>query len=64
MRFTKLITLISYIGVSGRRLEERLMNHAGREKNLHVLKHSSNNGNKEVTIDDVTIMSKTIIKLL
>ena len=46
---------VSYIGESGRRLEERLMDHAGRDKNWHVLKHSLD---KEVTMDNVTIMSK------
>ena len=50
---------VSYIGESGRRLKERVMDHAGRDKNLHVLKHSLVlKGHKEISLDNVTIISK------
>ena len=53
---------VSYRGESGRRLEERLMDHPGRDKNSHVLKHSLDKGHKEVTMDNVTIISKNYYK--
>ena len=49
---------VSYIGESGRRLEERIMDHAGRDKYSHVLKHSLVKGHKEISLDNVTIISK------
>ena len=49
---------VSYIGESGRRLGERIIDHAGRDKNSHVIKHSLDKGHKEISIDNVTIISK------
>ena len=46
----------SYIGEAGRRLEERVEDHGGRDKHSHVLKHSINRGHQKVTINNFTII--------
>ena len=41
-----------------RRLEERIVDHAGRDENSHVVKHTLEKGHKEISMDNVTIISK------
>jgi len=46
-----------YIGESGRRIEERVFDHAGRDRNSHVYKHSLATGHNEISMDNVTIIN-------
>ena len=48
-----------YIGESGRRIEERVLDHAGRDRNSHVYKHSLTNGHTGISIDNVEIISSS-----
>ena len=49
---------VCYIGESGRRLYERLKEHAGRDKNSHVLQHSIETGHARVDINNIEILNK------
>ena len=39
-------------------MEERIIDHAGRDKNSHVIKYTLDKGHKEILMDNVTIISK------
>ena len=52
-----------YIGESGRRLNERLIEHAGRDKNSHVLLHSQETGHTRVDINNIEILNKNFATL-
>ena len=45
-----------YVGETGRRLQVRANEHAGKDRNSHVYKHSLMNRHTTVTIDDFTIL--------
>ena len=47
-----------YIGETGRRLQERLKDHCGRDKNSHVFRHSFDNKHGEITMENVKIINK------
>ena len=47
-----------YIGECGRRIHERFKDHAGKDKNSHVFKHTLNSGHSEITMNDVKIINK------
>lgn len=57
---------VNYIRGSGRKLDERLMDHGvpRRNKNSHVLKQSVEKGHKRIPVDDMTIISKKTIKIV
>lgn len=59
MKLTALIVTSVNIGESGRRLGERILDHAGRDKNLHVLEHSLKNGHKEISMENITLLIKS-----
>ena len=46
----------TYIGEAGRRLQERVDDHGGRDKNSHVLKHSLERGHNTVKIENFSIL--------
>ena len=46
----------SYIGETGRRVQERLKDHAGRDKNSHILKDWTQ---RDKTIDDLKIVNNS-----
>ena len=52
-----------YIGESGRRLNEQLIEHAGRDKNSHVLLHSQETGHTRVDINNIEILNKNFATL-
>ena len=47
-----------YVGETGRRLQERVKEHAGGDKNSHVFKHSNEKQHQLVTINDFTILGQ------
>ena len=47
-----------FIGESGRRLNERLIEHAGQDKNSHVLLHSQKTGHTRIDINNIKILNK------
>ena len=47
----------TYIGETGRRLDERLKDHAGRDSKSHLIKHSVESGHPAVGISDCEILS-------
>ena len=47
-----------YIGESGRRIEERALDHAGQDRNSHVYKHSLATGHNGITIENIKIINK------
>ena len=51
-----------YIGETGRRLKERINDHAGRDSKSHVLKHSLQCNHPSVNIDDFEIISSNYRK--
>ena len=48
----------TYIGETARRLDESRKDHAGRDKNSHVSKHSIETGHSTITIDNFTILGR------
>ena len=46
----------NYIGKKGRRLSERAIDHSGRDKNFHVLKHCIEKENKLPSLEDFMIL--------
>lgn len=46
----------TYIGETNRRIQERILDHNGRDKNSHVYKHSNNVNHKHVWLDDFEIL--------
>jgi len=50
----------TYIGKTARRLDERINEHGKRDKKSHVLKHSETGNHREVTLDNVKILAKSI----
>ena len=46
------------IGEIGRRLEERTVEHAGRDNNSHVVKHTQQHYHGEITLDNVKILNR------
>ena len=46
----------SYVGEAVRRLQERVDDHGGRDKNSHVLKHSNTRGHAKVKMKDFTLL--------
>ena len=48
----------TYIGETARRLEERVLDHNKRDKNSHVLKHSRERNHRDITINDIKVLSK------
>ena len=48
------------IGESGRRIEERVFDHAGRDRNSHVHKHSLAIGHNEISMNNVIIMNSNL----
>ena len=49
---------VKYFGETARRLEEKIKDHGGRDKNLHVLRHSLENSHQEIKMENVQIMNK------
>ena len=49
---------LTYIGESGRRLEERILEHSARDNNSHVLKLSFHNVQRNVRLKDAKIINK------
>jgi len=47
-----------YIGETGRRLQERVMDHAGRDKNSHVAQHSINTKHTPPSYEDFSIIGR------
>ena len=47
-----------YIGKSRRRLEERTVEHAGRDNNSHVVKHTQWHDHGEITLDNIKILNR------
>ena len=45
-----------YIGETARRVNERIVDHTGRDANLHLLKHSIENGHKPLEAVDYKII--------
>ena len=48
----------TYIGEAGRRLQERVEDHGGRDKNSHVYKHSTHRNHKPVGIENFMVLGK------
>jgi len=48
----------TYIGEAGRRLQERVNDHGGRDKYSHVLKHSIERGHNKVNIENFSLLGK------
>ena len=48
----------TYIGETARRLEERVEEHAKKDKNSHLLRHARLKGHRPVSMDDFSILSK------
>ena len=48
----------TYIGETARRLEERVLDHNKRDKNSHVLKHRRERNHCDITMNDITVLSK------
>ena len=48
----------TYLGEKARRLNERIMEHAGKENKLHMLKHSLQSGHPSVSPNDFRILQK------
>ena len=46
-----------YIGETGRRLIQRTMEHAGKDKNSHVHKHSLETGHTEISLNNIKVMN-------
>ncbi|XP_066936747.1 uncharacterized protein [Clytia hemisphaerica] len=51
----------SYIGEAGRRIQERVDDHGGRDRNSHVLKHSNSRGHTKVKMKDFTILGNNFM---
>ena len=49
--------LHSYIGETARRLEERILEHSGKDKNSSVFKHSLETGHDIITLEDTSILA-------
>ena len=52
-----------YTGETGRRLSERVIDHNGRDKKSHVLKHCIENDHKLPSIEDFTILGTNYKKI-
>ena len=39
-------------------IEERVLGHAGRDRNSHVYKHSLTTGNTDISMENVTLINK------
>jgi len=48
----------NYIGETERRIEERVKDHVGRDRNSHVGKHALETGHNEITMNNVKIVNK------
>ena len=48
----------TYIGETARRLEERVEEHAKKDKNSHLLRHARLKRHRPVSMDDFSILSK------
>ena len=48
----------NYAGEIGRRLQERVDEHAGKDNKSHVLKHTYESGHKAVSINDFKVLKK------
>ena len=46
----------TYIGETGRRISERITEHASKDKNSHLLRHSKDNGHKPIDMNNVKII--------
>ena len=44
-----------YLGETGRRFKERVIDHAGRDKSSHLFKHSMETGHRSPNIDEYSI---------
>ena len=47
-----------YIGETGRRLQERVTDHAGRDKNSNLYRHSIEQCHPKITLDDFIILGE------
>ena len=50
----------TYIGETARRLEERVAEHAKKDRNSHLLRHARLKGHRPVSMDDFSILSKKL----
>ena len=48
----------TYLGETGRRLNERIMEHAGKDNKSHMLKHALQSGHPSVSPNDFRILQK------
>ena len=55
---TTLFTRLHALTAALSRLEERIKDHGGRDKNSHVLRHSLENSYQKITMENVQIMNK------
>ena len=47
----------SYIGEAARRLSERVVDHAGRDTNSHIVRHCLNSNHERVNIEHFKILN-------
>ena len=52
----------NYIGESDRRISERIKDHNGRDLRSHILRHSLESGNSNVSCEDFKIIAKNFNK--
>ena len=48
----------NYIGESGRRISKRIKDHNGRDQKSHILRHSIESGNANVSYEDFKIIAR------
>ena len=48
----------TYIGETARRLEERVKDHCGRDRNSHLLKHAIETGHPSTSLEDFKVVGQ------